>query len=762
MSESIRKNVVNLEDYGQARRNTGKGPTGRALHNILEFTIDRLGKHLAGMMDVVDDALFERAEKAENNMSQTRYFDAMRELRIIRKDIEQDFIDNFRKTFERGAPRKDRAEGFAGLSLEGEGAPGLVDNQELEESLAITNLVSKIRGNCRQSLYALDKRIGLLMGDPELERHANPLGPEAICEAFRKAAERIETGLEIRLVIFKLFDKHVACHIDALYRDLNQALIQMGVMPEIRTTIRPGGSPAAGPAMGSAPAAPGAGMPGYPETGATGAAGVSPGPAHPGTGIPGSGGAPGPVFSQNHTRYMQPSISALTFLQQGGQVGEELMSPDGIPVLEPGQVGNGNVNILHGMRDAPVIRNLGEPGGMTLDIVAMLFDYILEDKNIPDAMRALIGRLQIPVLKVALLDNSFFAKKNHPARLLLNQLAATAVGWDETQGTDDPVYERIEHIVQTILEQFEDDISLFGRMLAELEAFIESEQRKAEAQAERQARVMEGKERLAVAESSTLEAIEPRIRQDESLDFVREFIAGHWKNLLFICCARDGKDSEAWKEAVATMDELIWSVKPKPTREERQKLVAIQPHLLERLRAGMQRLSVPAHEREEFIARLIRAHGRTAIENDATPTETGTRQPGADSTTEAAEPAPPPKAEQENQAKAEPQETAPQETVPEIEDAFTARARQLKPGTWMEFRGPDGQRSRAKLSWISPITGTCLFTDRAGLKAGNYSIHELAQLMRSARARLLNAAPLMDRAVRTVLQEYEKNRRGDT
>ena len=38
----------------------------------------------------------------------------------------------------------------------------------------------------------------------------------------------------------------------------------------------------------------------------------------------------------------------------------------------------------------------------------------------------------------------------------------------------------------------------------------------------------------------------------------------------------------------------------------------------------------------------------------------------------------------------------------------------------------DGQPKRAKLSWVSPITGTLLFTDREGLKAGNYSVDEIA------------------------------------
>ena len=80
----------------------------------------------------------------------------------------------------------------------------------------------------------------------------------------------------------------------------------------------------------------------------------------------------------------------------------------------------------------------------------------------------------------------------------------------------------------------------------------------------------------------------------------------------------------------------------------------------------------------------------------------------------------------------------------------------LKSGTWLEINGRDGKAVRAKLSWVSPITGTYLFTDRQGLKAGNYTLDELAQLLRTARARVLNSTPLMDRAVGTVLKQYQQ------
>ena len=93
MTDTANKNVINLGDFDQMRRGLGNGPGTQALRQVRDHASKRLEHYLERMMEQIDDALFARAEKAENNMVQTQYFDAMRELRIIRKDIETDFIN---------------------------------------------------------------------------------------------------------------------------------------------------------------------------------------------------------------------------------------------------------------------------------------------------------------------------------------------------------------------------------------------------------------------------------------------------------------------------------------------------------------------------------------------------------------------------------------------------------------------------------------------------------------------------------------------
>lgn len=733
MTDSVYEKVVKLGDFDQLRKSTdSSSPAARVLKETRELAKKNLEASIARMMEKVDDALFSRAEKAENNQVQTLYFDAMRELRIIREDIESDFISKYCTSFDRGTPRNTIVDNDLKLDWESGNISnlGLVDKETLEEDLAITNMVHKVRGSCTQSLYALDKRIGLLLRDPDLENWCNPLGPEPICNAFKDAAQKIGTGIEIRLVIFKLFDKHVMDQIDSLYREVNQHLVRRGIMPEIKTTIRKSASTPL-PEYMQKSNVPHNMEPMHEQGGHL----TQQHPHYSGSGYSASATIPANLY--------QP-FSALTNLQHGNMPESVTADEFNASAFNMNDIGNGSINILHGIKQSGLAGNLGRSGDMIIDIVAMLFDYILDDKNIPDAMRALIGRLQIPVLKVAILDRDFFAKKSHPARQLLNKLALSAIEWNEDQGLQDPLFKRMDSIVQTILNDFDDDINLFSTLLDDFVDFLKRDEKEARIREERSAKVMEGQERLEVARSTTMEEIAPRIDNQKNLRFVREFVSTHWKNLLFVTCARHGKDSEEWKRAVETMDALIWSVKPKNTIEDRKKLVTLQPGLLQSIREGMERLSLPATDRDEFISKLIRAHGRTATgKDDEEEMDTGTStETPDDSVTDQAS---------VNESLPETKK----EAITEINDKFMAQARQLQPGTWIEFKNSEGLPQRAKFSWVSPVTGNYLFTDRQGLKSANLTVIELAHRFRNTRAQIINSVPLLDRAVSTVLKDFK-------
>jgi len=99
-----------------------------------------------------------------------------------------------------------------------------------------------------------------------------------------------------------------------------------------------------------------------------------------------------------------------------------------------------------------------------INLVALLFEFILNDHAVPDAFKALIARLQIPMLKLAVLDKSLFSRAGHPARRLLNEIASAAIGWSPAEGNPrDSLYLRIEQVVQRLLNDFAEDPAIFFR-----------------------------------------------------------------------------------------------------------------------------------------------------------------------------------------------------------------------------------------------------------------------------------------------------------
>lgn len=810
-------NIIHMDEFGKSRKNPGPAEAARLLKECRKRASSRLTTSLTGMLDKVDDALFELAEKAESNAVQSLYFDAMREVRIKRQAIETGFKDNFEAGFDNEANGGRAAE--TGELHDSELSLSLVETDELEESLAVTNMVGKINTASKESLGNLDRRMGLLLNDPELKRCGNPVGPEVICNAFSDACQVIGSGVKVRLIILKLFDRYVVADLPALYQDLNQFLVENGVLPKIRLGVkkRPGMGPGtvqAPPAAesgggeglygwtdeadgsdqdvfavlqqlmsrstgGGVPMGGGAGGGGY---GAGGTVGFGGGSGGYGAG-PGAGGGFGPGGV----------VGALTLLQQGQGGG---MGGDGFGFGGFGGAAgaSGATNVLRQLKGTEFGQSLSPTDDMTIDIVAMLFDYILDDKDIPDAMKALIGRLQIPVLKVVMLDRTFFARKSHPARRLVNRLAEAAIGWDADD--DERLYNKMEALVQRVIDDFEDDVEIFSELLEEFEQFLEEEARLAEEQVQQSTKAMEDKDRVVVAKSIAQEEVQRRAESEQLREVVRSFLASHWKNLLFVLCAKDGTDSDAYRQAVETMDDLIWSVAPKQTAADRKRLVRLLPGLLMRLKEGMAVISVEPEVRDRFLsiladchARAVNAVGRGA--EDERPTAlsaAGEADPAAreigELTAGGAEADP---ASSDDNADMTMENTGaasvgairellqesgleveeitlqdePESVVPQqADDDYLEQARNLAVGSWIEFLEEDGSTSRVRLTWISRVTGTYLFTNRKGLKARDMTLHGLAAELRRGSATPLEDVPLLDRAVGNLMDGLRRSAAG--
>jgi hypothetical protein len=89
------------------------------------------------------------------------------------------------------------------------------------------------------------------------------------------------------------------------------------------------------------------------------------------------------------------------------------------------------------------------------------------------------------------------------------------------------------------------------------------------------------------------------------------------------------------------------------------------------------------------------------------------------------------------------------------DDEFVQIARNVKIGTWIEFRDERGNVERAKLSWVSPISAKYLFVNRKGLKVADKTVWGLATELRNKRAQILEDVPLFDRALDAIVERLK-------
>lgn len=781
MSVSTDNKVVDLQQR-QAAQAQQVDRIGDLIKHCRGIAQKRLALLVGALFDSVDDALFDLAEKAENNSIQARYFDGMREVRKKRQLVERLFQEGLTREFSSfgQAPRNQEESGGAPASF------ALVDEHELEESLAVSAMAGKASNRLSRQLYALAQRMSVLAGGNKIGDDNNPVAPRAVCQAFRGTLAELEVDLHVKLLVLKLFDKHVMGNLEGLYEEINQHLVQAGVLPQLKHQLMerrpsspatPGGMPAMpGEAAGAAPAEyeHGAGQVVGPVAAGYGTASVSEAELQielyntvrsllasrraitPG--IPGYGPGPGQSFATNEL------VSALSILQNQAMSYAPGAAMGGIgQMVATAQIKEELVGQLQRLGSSDGKHRVAEVDEDTIDLVGMLFEYILQDRNLPAEVQALLARLQIPYLKCAILDKAMFARKEHPARQLLDELAQAGLSWSEESDKDGRFYEKVKGVVEQLLKDFSDDVGIFDRLLADFREFMVSSRKRAEVAELRAAEAARGRERLQGARKTAAREILTRIEGKKIPEVIRHILTRPWANVLVLTILRQGEGSHPWTTSLRVADELVWTAQDKQTDGERARLRALVPELEKALRQGL--AMVAYHEND---VRTLLGDLNAFYEIQLNPLAPKPEPPLAASaaTTETASssaPAPGPEVGQgeENFVDELARQPEAPEAEPEVEagvqDQWYDVARAIKVGTWVEFRHADGRSERAKLSWISPISSKYLFVNRKGLKVADKTLWALASELRHTRAMLLEDVPLFDRALDAIVERLKSS-----
>ncbi len=739
--------IVNLNP----RLDPASERVGELLNAVRGIAAKRLQQWVGNTFEHVDDALFDLAEKAENNAAQMHYFDGMREVRKRRPTVERSFLGSISRDLGDLTHPAQQATHSTPVAM-GAVELTLVADNELEEALAITSMIGKNESRLSRHLFAVNQRLSVICGGHKIDDASNPVAPAILAQAFRRALHELGADMRVKLIIYKLFDRYVLSSLEELYQEINTELVRAGVLPQLRHEVVRG-SPAGAPAVaGDRVAAAAAG---------TGEIGEIPndllqtlhalfsarrGPVAGGNHADGSmhAMASGPLPSANEL------LGALSVLQS--QIASAGPLPHAQPddavalsreVLELKNQLLTQIGALRGERPSHV----GTMDEDTIDLVGMLFEFILEDRNLPTSMQVLLARLQIPYLKAAILDRKMFAHRQHPARRLLDGLAEQAKGWSEESDRDGRLLDKVKSIVDQLLHDFDDDMGIFDRLLIDLQQFQDINKRRSEVAEQRVAESTRGREKLEQARRRAAQEIVERIGQHKLPPLVHGILARAWANHLVLTLLRQGETSPEFRSALHFVDDFINSTRPAPDATTRKLLRQMLPGIERSLRLGLANVAFQEQDIERLLAQL-HAYYRHQLGETLDEAEIEASKAADDPAMLAIPDSIQPVIDQHAAAdNADIEETI---EIP-VDSPEWALVQSLQPGTWLEFQLAEEAMTRAKLSWISPMSGRYLFVNRRGLKVADYAPPELVGLLVDGCAHILAANALFDRAMTAIV-----------
>ena len=620
----------------------------------------------------------------------------------------------------------------------------LVDHEHLELEIRIGEIAHRLRENELIDRWRVQLRYMTLLGRSKMTAAGNPVGLEPICRGLWAICKNSNHSLEQNFDQLERLEQHFQAQLPALYSELYDLLERHNVEPAQAQIVQraAGGKPGPGPGMGG----PGLGGPG-------GGGGVG-----LGAGGAGSGGV---VFGGSGIAANALSILQQAVRQQFSRAESTDHRPDGpapvddsaqlkldqlierLNAIERQQAGAAATGPSTGAKPHAISAKhvdlpLDPSSAIALDTLSLIFETIFAAPDLPDAIKAAIGQLQVPLLKVAIVDASFFADREHPARRLINRIARAAVGLLPGTEGQHPLCARLAKIAQaarTALEAGDGDLS---PALAAIDALIERREQSLQTDAAPLRQLLaehEAREGLAY---STQDWLFKALGKTSHAQIAR-FLAEHWLQVMQMAFINGGLAGTDWKECAATADELLASVRPQQSADERKQLLSLIPSLLKRINAGLDRLNIASTERTLFLNTCFNLQ-TAALRN----------RPEAQSAQPYSRPATPPPAA--------PTASAVAAAAPLILERDGQRVRYLglptavqsewrsgnsawKEGDWISFLLPDGERQCGRHCGSLAPTGTVLLCNEQWAHA-----LAVAPTLLEAHARLAGTSSLFDDA----------------
>ena len=720
-------------------------PARALLGELARITRQGLQQRLDPMFSACDDFFFDLASRARSNADQNRYFESLREVRLKKARMATDFLAGVDRGFSgfgaRTGPQALASQGNVLLASDLE----LVSHDQMERNVRGDG--HGVAGAARVAAGAVpaartpDDDLSALRGRPEPLRSGPPH------RRVHAAADVFEVDLDILKILYKQFDRTVLLHLDEVYAPANQRLKEAGLLPNLTPLSR-----RAVKKQGTAPGKPPAAA--TPQPTDVNLAGI---------GIPESDPEMrelAQVLRRLHDGGIRlPMLQSLP-VAPAGPANPPLPRDELVSLLSDIKLGAGSstgataapLDIRHAIESIVASRgqlSLGQADEDIINVVAMFFDIILDDRNLPIEIQALVSRLQLPILRVALKDRSFFTDRKHPARQLINEIARTSIGWESSDRDEqDALFIRLTELVEQVLQGSAEHAEVFEKCLNDLMGFISNQdsragklERRTREQAAAQARSAQSLEAVKTLLNERLSGA--TLSQD-----IADFLVNDWQQVLYQRHLKHNEDSPEWREGVQILDHLIWSAQPHRDAESQARLQSMLPGLHARIAAALEHAGTDIGRGGEALkhltAMLARLHAAKVTEVEAIPLSEEQKQ--------RIDPTPAQK---------------PWEEMTAVERQFVRhhqllgeqlkRVDALEFGTWVQYDDlRQGMSRRCKLSAKLAATDSFVFVNRMGAKVMEKPRKSFAYDLQMGYARILDTENFFDRTLERITSNLRK------
>jgi hypothetical protein len=384
----------------------------------------------------------------------------------------------------------------------------------------------------------------------------------------------------------------------------------------------------------------------------------------------------------------------------------------------------------------------------TIDLVGMLFDYITKNTRPNGNTQSLLTKLQVPLLRVALKDKSFFTRRAHPARQMLNAIAETGSHWiDDTEGpADRALIDKMQIVVDRVTQEFDGNLGLMENMLADLSQHMHTLARKAEVAERRHVDAAKGREKLEVARVQARNAIAERVATAKPGKLVRTLLEQAWTDVLALTLLRQGENSEIYKKRLGVAEQLL-AIGNELRSSENQ----LSPLLRTEIETGLDQVGYHKDDIQAVVKRLFlpeaAANEAEPVSNTEIALKLKSKPRLGDETTAPASVAATAKAEKMKAL------------APDSAEARMLEKLKTMPfGSWFEFRtNQQGDKVRRKLAWFSTLTGRCLFVNQRGVRTDEKSLDQLARDIVSGQANIVEPEQesIVDRAWKAIMSSLK-------